>query len=921
MDRGLSADTVKRAEAQYGKNELDPVKKTLSLKASFQPLLTWRVLVLALTTLTLVISIVNGASGISRYTVGIVGIVLILHIGWAYLINHRSRIRDDSIRELMVHNIKVIRQGKIDKCAPRDIVPGDLLPFGAGDYVPADARIIESEGLMIDESPLFGTEEPVTKTDTDILDPTVPLQRQNNMAFAGTYVTAGHGFAIVVQTGKDLEIWKQRRDIRPPVSSYTLAENETHSLQTVMKVVGVVLAGVTVGIAWWFEYQNQSTDWYALTHLGVLFILASAPHDVISLLRLSFSQHAQKLLEKGVILRDPRNLEKLSRITAFCANENGLSTTRAATVSNLFVDGQLVDGNTWQTWLASLQTLTPNDRQEAIASMPSGGKIPQGVSHLVFTAGLGTFGEQHQGNSEISIQAAIQKAMEQLGYQSDALRTQLPLMDTYPFRDKYGYQMQVFKTDPENYLHVIFGKGQNVLNTCPYALVDGEVEPILDTHYERYCEVIDYLLSTRSQIYGVAFHSSDTILKPQEMGDFAIFLGFIAHSTNNSAHTKEVMKSSLDTGLRIILMAEDRKRQTIDFAKDLGLIHNSKSVVSSEELDAVPREQFDEQTSKWLAYSEPTWEQRRNIVLSLKRRGHAVGFLGENRTDLRAMNVSNITLADKNKASHAVQTIAHGLIDRKGFQAVRDGLLYAREAYHNIAGFLRWSFSCTLSLLLTLTFGTVLHYLYKLPMPLTLTQVIWVQFLLTLLPSLGVGTEKIFADEKHHRPTLFSASRFLSKTTPVDIICRSVTISLMTIIPFLFLLWNSSTSSDSFGISTLLKDVFSTSNLMDQNASNISVARTVACTTLIFTQLTTCWQTQRYPWESLFQRMFANIRLFVILLIVIGLHLIAIYVEPIRQFLGMAHLKWEWQWAVLFSLMLFFLPLNLAINARPDDGY
>ena len=306
MDQGLSADTVQRAEAQYGKNELDPTKKTLSLKASLQPFLTWRILVLALTILTLVISIINGASGISLYTVGIVGIVLILHIGWASLTNHRSRIRDDSIRELMVHSIKVIRQGKIDKCAPRDIVPGDLLSFGAGDYVPADARIIESEGLMIDESALFGTEEPVTKTSTDIPDPTIPPQRQNNMAFAGTYVTAGHGFAIVVQTGKDLEIWKQRRDIRRPVTPYTLAENETRGLQTVIKVVGVVLAGVTVGIAWWFEYQNQSTDWYALTHLGVLFILASAPHDVISLLRLSFSQHAQKIVGKKALYYEIR---------------------------------------------------------------------------------------------------------------------------------------------------------------------------------------------------------------------------------------------------------------------------------------------------------------------------------------------------------------------------------------------------------------------------------------------------------------------------------------------------------------------------------------------------------------------------------------------------------------------------------------
>ena len=936
MDQGLSTDAFQAAKAQYGKNDLDPVGTAFSFKAFLAPLFTWRILILTLATVTLIVCFANGASGISLDTIGLVGAVLALHIGWAYLTDHRSQSRDNNIHQLMVHSIKVIRQGKIDHCPPEDIVPGDLLPFSSGDYVPADARIIESEGLMIDESALFGTEEPVAKTSIDISETNVPPQRQKNMAFAGTYVAAGHGFAIVVQTGKDLEIRRQRRDVHAPGIANTLAENETQSLHTVIKVAGVIVAGVAVGIAWWFEYQNQSTDWYALIYLGVLFVLASAPHDVISLLRLSFSQHTQKLLEKGVILRHSRTLEKLSRITAFCANENGLSTTRALTISNLFVDEQLIDSNTWQSWLDSLQNFTPKERQETIASMATGGKIPQGAPHLVFTAGLGTSNGQ-QDNTEMSnteedwsreqsagvpsVQAAIQKAMEQLGYQPNALSAQLPLVDSYPATRNYGYQTQVFESGPENYLNVIFGEGQTVLDTCAYVLIEGEIVPMQDDRYERYCEVIDYLLTTRAEIYGVAFHSSDVILKPQEVEDNAIFLGFIALSVSSGEETKEVLKSSLDTGLKVILMAENKKQQTIDFAKDLGLIHNRKSVVSSEELDAVPREEFDAQVSKWLAYSEPTWEQRRNIVLSLKRQGHSVGFLGEDRNDLRAMNVSNITLADSSKAPHVVQAFADGLIDKKGFQAVRDGLLYVREAYHNIAGFLRWSFSCTLSLLLTLTFGTVLHYLYKLPMPLTLTQVIWVQFLLTLLPSLGVGTEKIFADEKHHRPTLFSGSRFFSKTTPVDIICRSVTTSLMTIIPFFFLLWQSPALSDPLGVSTLLRDVFSTSNSTDPNASDISVARTVACTTLIFTQLTTCWQTLRYPWESLFHRMFANTRLLITLLIVIGLHLIAVYVEPIREFLGMAHLKWEWQWALLFSLALFFLPLNLAINANPDDDY
>ena len=152
----------------------------------------------------------------------------------------------------------------------------------------------------------------------------------------------------------------------------------------------MVLGGVAVAIAWWFEYQNHATDWQSLIHLGMLFVIASAPQDVIQLLRLFFSKHAQRLLEKGVVLRNSRSLEKLSRITTFFANESGLSTTRSLTISNLFVDEQLVDGKTWDTWLDSLKELTPAERQNTIETMAPGGKIPQGAPHLVFTAGLGT---------------------------------------------------------------------------------------------------------------------------------------------------------------------------------------------------------------------------------------------------------------------------------------------------------------------------------------------------------------------------------------------------------------------------------------------------------------------------------------------------------------------------------------------------
>ncbi|MDE0689005.1 MAG: cation transporting ATPase C-terminal domain-containing protein [Candidatus Poribacteria bacterium] len=939
MEQGLSAEAFQKAKAQHGKNEGAPEKDAFPFAAFLKALFTWRVIVLGVATVILGVSLTNGTSSVTLHAVGVVGAVLVIHAVSAYTMEYRIRSRDTSHNRLMVHSIKVIRQGKLDECAPEDIVPGDLLPFSAGDYVPADARIIESEGLMIDESGLFGTEEPVQKVAIDVQDSALPPQRQKNMAFGGTYVVAGHGLAIVVQTGKQLEIWKQRPDARPTLVSHTLAEGETRGLYTIIKVIGMVVGGVAVAIAWWFEYQNRATNWQSLIHLGMLFAVASAPQDVIQLLRLFFSKHAQRLLQKGVVLRNSRSLEKLSRITTFFANENGLSTTRSLTISSLFVDEQLVDGKTWKDWLNSLKELTPAERQNAIETLAPGGKIPQGAPHLVFTAGLGTSDGQDtdsvnllntQATSEvmssrrgISPKIAIQRDVKKLGYQLKNVRTRLPLVNTYPGTRNYPYQMQVFESAPEDYLNIIFGDARTVLDTCGYVLVNSEAIPLSDDRHEMYHEIIDYLMSTKSHVYGVAYHSSDVILKPQEMEYNPIFLGFISFSANNDERTKTILKSSLDTGLKIILITESEEQETVDLAKDLGLVHNRKAVVSREELEKVSREQLDGETAKWIAYSQPTWYQRRNIVLSLKRQSHAVGFLGQNREDLRAMTVADITLASKVDASHVVQAAADGLINKGGFQAVKDVLLHAREAYHNAAGFLRWNFSCTLSLLLTLSFGTVLHYLYKMPMPLTLTQIIWTQFLLTLLPSFVIGTERIFADandtNRHHRPTRFSGSRFLSKTTGIDIVCRAVTISLMTIIPFFFILWRSPIASDTFGVSTLMRDVLSVGDMRDPNALGIATARTAACTTLIFTQLATCWQALRYPWESLVQRVFANFRLIIISLVIIALHLATLYIEPVAQFLGMAPLKWEWQWTLLFSLTLLLLPLNLAVGSRSDN--
>ncbi len=922
LNQGLSLEALQKAKARYGKNEFDSGPKIVKVGKLLKRIFTWQVVMLALTTAGLIALYLTHNNTIRGQSISVISVILLLHILWACLAEFRIHRCTEQIHKHLTISIPVTREGKLEKCVPQDIVPGDIISFSAGNYIPADARILLADGLAIDESALFGTEG-MTKKTSDTVEAnseentgradtdkgksaaTLPPEQQKNMVFGGTYVEAGIGQAIVVRTGKNTKFWKNRQNVRSFPEADTLAKSEIKSLHNVLKMVGIITAGLAVAIAWGFGYQTPVrqfplTDWEMLLNLGLLFMLASAPQNAVTCLRLTFSQQARELLKKGVVLRNPLRLERLSRVTAVCANENGLTTSGSTFLSSMFVDEQLVEAGTWKTWLRSLKNLSNEEKRAAVDKIPPGSSIPPGGAGLVLTAALATseFRSENKSGDDTSLQQAIKENISNLGYRLEKLKEDFPLVNEYSDTSNFGYQMTVFKTGHEDYLNIIFGDAEEVLATCPFILIEGEVNHFQNEQHQDYLDIINYLRSKKNQVYGVASQNSKSMLTPPEMEGSSTFLGFMAFSMNNDEKTKQVVSSSLERGLKIILITENDEQHTVDISKELRLIHTRKEVASRKALEQLTREQLDKKTSQCLAYSNPSPEQRRHIVFSLKRQGHLVGFLGQGNSDLRAMSAADIAFTNAKDASHLVQASSDCLIHKRGFRALRDGLFHAREIYHNLTSSIRWGASCTLSLFLTLVFGTIIGYIYKLPMPMTLVQVAWVQLLGSLLPAVSGGGEKIFFNEKTHRPiesAIFSRTQFLSKMSGLDIFCRAVTISLIAFIPFFLMLWRS-----------------------DLTDSDIIVARTSVCTTMIFAQFASCWQALRHPRESLFQRMFANTKLLIIFLVAIGLHLIVLYVQPLSQFLEMAPLGWEWQWPLLFSLGLFLLPLNLAINSQAE---
>ena len=674
----------------------------------------------------------------------------------------------------------------------------------------------------------------------------------------------------------------------------TATENQLKFCKDILVFVGLVVGTIAITIFWWQQSsQTPTIDWIQYVQIGLLYALAAIPYDLSMLLNSIVDYRSFGLIKRGLVLRNSHNFEKLNRLSAFCSDENGIVSTQSMTISNIFVDEKLVNHSTWEKWLTSLESHPLEEKSERVSNIPPGFHIPQGAPGLVLTAGLGTSGERYydRNNTDQSYQQVIHDTVEKLGFQLNAIKSNMQLVSEYPWTANFGYELHVFKSGENEYLNIIVGDARDVLDASDSILIDGAITDFSYEQFETCNEILKYMYNSRENVYGVASIHSDIPLSPPEVQNVSTFLGFISFSSIDKKETNSVIKSFLDTGIKVILISETDEQTTTDLARELGLVHTRNAIASREELISLTTQEFDQEVPNLSAYSQPTQEQRRNIVRSLKRHNYSVGFLGQSSIDQRAMVAADLAFADTRYATDYAQDHADCLIIDKGFKSVKDCMLYAREVYQNLAGSLRWCLSCTIAQFLVLIFGLILHTGFDFEMPLSLKHVVWMQFLTTLLPAVGLGYEKISIDNKQN--SVSGSTSILPKTAVFDIVCRSVVISLMTIIHFLVI--------------TYTVDEFV-----------LVEAQSAACTTLFFAQVVSYFQCVRNPWESLFNRMFVNIRLLLIFLLVIGLYMSGMYIELMQSILGIVPLQKDWIITGLCSIILLLLPLNLAINPRKD---
>ncbi len=829
--------------------------------------------------------------------------ILCFHVLWRFIQAGRTHYQLQSISAHLEVTVSVVRDERVIQLPPTAIVPGDLLFLKEGDYIAADARIVEADALLVDEAPVFGTATYTQKTDEDISTPNLPPEKQSNMIFAGTYVLEGEARAIVVATGDRREINKSEQRTPPIVDLDAEAEVQMGFFYDYFRMAGVVLGAAAVLAAWLFE--DKSNHWSELLFLGFAFLVASIPEGIVSTSRAILAQHAYRLINKGVAIRNLVNLERLSKLTATCVDEAGNFMKGEMAASHIFVGDTLVDREQWEAWLETHYEDTADEvNADTIATALPDSDVPAEFPLLILLASRCADDNDRSSLDEIStvaeasIGGTLNHIAERIGFDLERYNAAFTKIDEQAPTAEHPYKTLIFALQDGKFLKLMFGDAESILQACHRIQIDGAANYMNFDQKQLTLRAIEYLSNSRTRAVAIAYRNLNTPPSLDETQHNMTFLGFVTFAELEYPNSKEVIQSCLDAGIKIITITDRDRNAALDIAKDFAIVQDKYSVVTQEDLDEFSDEHYESVVNRLLVYSNPSTTQKQNLVQHLKRLGHAVGFWGKSPLDLRAMRMADVSFAAVDRSSHIVQHRAACLVFKPGFNVIAELIRQVRESYMNLRSSMRWLLSCCLAQLITLIIGSVLPYisffplLRDLPMPLSLLQLCWVHLLVNLIPLMSLGCDAIRGDFRYSKPQQIPP--FLSRADFYDVLLRSLVIASMTIFSFILTFVSlAATQQDSH-----------------------TTAQTAACTTLILGLLISNFQCHRLFWESVFQRIKANLPLCFTVLACAALHLSIVYLPTTQRIFGFAPLFKEWQWILAFCVVLLFFPLNLTIRRR-----
>lgn len=737
---GLSDEEAGKRLERFGKNELAEAKRKSIFVKLFESFLEPMTLILFVAT------VFSFLIGDSIEAIAILGVVFINTI-ISLVQDGKAEKAVEELRKILSPQFKVIRSGNITTIASKFLVPGDLIVFEAGDIIPADAKVVEFNNVLVDEAHLTGESEPVNKTSAAIASNDLRLHEMKNVLFAASKVLNGFGKALVLKTGNDTEMGKIAANIQSAEDDETPLQKKLN-VETKYLVIIAILSAILVfvltiipnlrdGIPKNWSLILKVLEIPLLTAISVM--VAVFPEGLPASITIALSLAVERLAKQSVIVKKLASVETLGNVDFICTDKTGTITQHNMTVKEMYL-------NEGFHGMAEIFMMINDGDTEAIHDIYL---TSVKCSTATVEETEGTITKEMGDPTETS----LIKAGILCGYKPSLFET-YETVDTVPFSSDIMYSAALVKDHSGERQILLKGAPERIVEMCDFQSVNGKEIPIDDKVRES---ILHELSKKSEQGYRLIAFATKWIHGNLEKIDTksvqgSIFLGAAMIYDPPKDEVKNVIAEAKGANIRVVMITGDSKKTGFSIAEHVGIAESIDEAIEGRELEAYTDAEFSTHVENLRVYSRVAPLDKLKIVEKLKQRDHIVAMTGDGVNDAPALKKADVGIAMGKAGTQVSQEAADVILTDDNFTTIVRAIKEGRTIYRNLKKLIRYLITNNIGKVVGILAAPMLGF----PSPLLPLQLLWSNVVMESFPGVAISTDPSDEGIMSHKPAKIS---------------------------------------------------------------------------------------------------------------------------------------------------------------------
>ena len=711
--KGLSSEQVGSLRSEFGENKLSEKKKKSTFARFMDQFKDVMIIILIIAAIISFVVACVEKNPKEFFEPALIILIVILNAVMGVVQESKAEKALDALKGMSAPHARVIRNGEEKVIDAAELVPGDIIRLEAGDFVPADARLLHSVSLKSEESALTGESVPSEKDADEIVDEKAPLGDRLNMVFSGCSITYGTATAVVTATGMNTEMGKIAGLLNGEEESQTPLQKKLSQLGKYLGLVALAACAVIFVVGLLNDIAPLE-----IFMTAVSLAVSAIPEGLPAIVTIVLSIGVQRMVKKNALIRRLPAVETLGGASVICSDKTGTLTQNRMTLTKAYRDGGEIETICTENSATVRELLT-------YAALCCDGSVVFGENGE----------ETHIGDPT---ETAIVLAAHKNGAPKAEINEKYPRRAEIPFDSDRKLMTTVNDIDGK---HVVIVKG--AFDMMSVRCVAGDLE--------KAKLITEQMSSDALRVLAVAYKIVDeipTAPTSEELENGLTFMGLVGMIDPPRPEAKDAVAVCRRAGIKPVMITGDHVVTASAIAKELGILEEGDRAITGAELDAMSEEELDACVESISVYARVSPENKIRIVKAWQRKGQIVSMTGDGVNDAPALKAADIGCAMGITGTDVAKGAADMTLTDDNFATIVDAVREGRGIYANIKKVVGFLLGTNIGEVITVFVAMLLWH----KTPLLSMQLLLINLATDSLPAIALGMEAVESDVMDRKP-------------------------------------------------------------------------------------------------------------------------------------------------------------------------